>query len=51
MSYSVFARIKDLSQHNLDSIQALAHSMDMCVVDKGLYQTIQWSDNHTAITI
>ena len=51
MPYSVFARIQDLSQHNLDSIQTLAHSMDMCVVDKGLYQTYQWSDHYTSITI
>jgi hypothetical protein len=51
MPYSVFARIQDLSQHNLDSIQTLAHSMDMCVVDMGLYQTVQWSDHYTSITI
>ena len=51
MPYSVFARIQNLSEHDFDSIQTLAKSMDMRILDRGLYQTVEWSDRFTAITI
>ena len=51
MAYSVFARIQNLSQYDLASIQTLAHSMDMRIIEKGLYQTVEWSDKNIAITI
>ena len=51
MPYSVFARIQNLSEHTFDSIQTLAKSMDMRILDIGLYQTVEWSDRFTAITI
>jgi hypothetical protein len=51
MPYSVFARIQDLSHHDLESIQTLAQSMDMRILRKDLYQTVEWSDKHTSITI
>lgn len=51
MPYSVFARIQDLSQHDLESIQSLAHAMDMRILGRDLYQTVEWSDKYTAITI
>ncbi|MEY3854161.1 MAG: hypothetical protein RIS68_175 [Bacteroidota bacterium] len=51
MPYSVFARIQNLSERDFDSIQTLAKSMDMRILDRGLYQTVEWSDRFTAITI
>ena len=36
MPYSVFARIQNLSEHDFDSIQTLAKSMDMRILDRGL---------------
>ncbi len=51
MAYSAFARIHDLSKYNLEEIKQFAHTMDMRILEKGLYQLVEWSDKNTSMII